>query len=233
MRPRLLVVDDDRDNLNFLKGLLEKEGFSVTVADRAAEAMVAARDARPHLILSDVFMPGMGGLGLCKAVKGDRVTAAIPLILMSGVQKGLEEQAVGIEQGADDYLLKPFTPRLLLAKIRSLLKRSQSNGEPGELLKFQGLVLDCAARTAALKKERIALTRKEFDLLSTFLRKPGRVLNPEFLLETIWGYDTAEYNDPHTIETHVSSLRRKLGPRLGRRIVSVPGLGYRFDASSR
>ncbi|MBI4423725.1 MAG: response regulator transcription factor [Elusimicrobia bacterium] len=230
MRRKLLVVDDDRQNLEFLRALLEREGYEVLVADRAAEAALSAAESRPHLILSDVAMPGMGGFSLCRALRGDRRTAAIPLILMSGIQKGEAEQAQGIEQGADDYLVKPFHPRLLLAKVRAALRRAyEAPPEPRDLLRAQGLVLDLPGRTVARGKDRIALTRKEFDLLALFLKKPGRVLSVAFLLETVWGYDTTDYSDPHTIETHVSSLRRKLGPRLGRRLVSVPGLGYRLD----
>lgn len=229
MKRRVLVVDDDRQHLTFLKTLLEREGYAVEVADRATEAALAAAESRPHLILSDVAMPGMGGLSLCRVLRGDRRTATIPVILMSGVQKAEAEQAQGIEQGADDYVVKPFNPRLLTAKVRAILRRYDAPPEAREVLRAHGLTLDLSARVALRGKERIALTRKEFDLLATLIRKSSRVLSVAFLLETIWGYDTGEYNDPHTVETHVSSLRRKLGTRFARKLVSVPGLGYRLD----
>ena len=229
MKHRVLVVDDDRQSLSFLRTLLEREGYVVDVADRGPEAVLAASDRRPHLILSDVAMPGMGGFSLCRVLRGDRRTAGIPVILMSGVQREEAEQAQGIEQGADDYVLKPFTPRLLMAKVRAVLRRYDVVPDTRELLRAHGLTLDIPARVATRGKERIALTRKEFDLLAAFVRKPERVISVPFLLETVWGYDTAEYNDPPTFEPHVSCLRRKLGPRFARRLVSVPGLGYRLD----
>jgi DNA-binding response OmpR family regulator len=229
MRRKILVVDDEADNRDFLKKILEPQGFSVTTAPQASETLDAAERSSPDLILSDVAMPGLSGLELCRLLKRNARTAGIPVILMSGAQKDEKDQAEGIDLGADDYLLKPFTPRLLLAKINAVLRRFAAPEEFREILEEMGLVLDVQARTVTAGKKALALTRKEFDLLTTFLRKRGRVLNHLFLLETVWGYDPAVYNDPHTVETHVSSLRRKLGPKVGRLIVNLPGVGYRFD----
>jgi len=229
MKNKILIVDDEADNRTFLKTVLEKHGFSVAAAQRAAEALDEADRSAPDLILSDVAMPGMTGLALCEKLKANPKTAAIPVVLMSGAQKDEKDQAEGIDLGADDYLLKPFTPRLMLAKINGVLRRFAAPDEFREILKEIGLTLDVQARTVESRKGRLALTRKEFDLLTTFLRKRGRVLSHLFLLETVWGYDPAVYNDPHTVETHISSLRRKLGPKLAKMIVNVPGVGYRFE----
>lgn len=229
MRYKILVVDDEEDNRVVYKGVLEGEGFSVVLAKSASEALLAAADSRPDLILLDVAMPEMDGIELCRRLKSERGSSAIPVILMSGVHKGEADQTEGIEEGADDYLPKPFSPGLLAAKVRAVLRRYLAPRELEKTIKAEGLALDVQARTLTLKDRRIALTRKEFDLLTTFLRKPGRVLSIPYLLETVWGYDPADYNDPHTVKVHISSLRKKLGLKLGGKIVSVSGLGYRFE----
>ena len=227
MKYKVLVVDDEADNREFLKGILQGKGFSVALAGRADEALLAAVDSRPDLVLSDVAMPGLSGFDLCRRLRSDKRTAALPVVLMSGAHKQEAEQAEGMELGADDYLLKPFTPRLLIAKIRAVLRRYSAPQEIADVLKAQGVALDVQARTATVAGRRIQLNRKEFDLLTTFLRRQGRVLSATFLLEAVWGYDPALYNDPHTVEVHVSRLRRKLGLKLAKRIVTVPGAAYR------
>jgi len=229
VRYKVLVVDDENENRNFLKEILEGQNFAVLTAENAKEAVLAAVDSRPDLILSDVAMPDVDGFALCRRLKSDKRTAGMPVVLMSGAHKEEREQAEGIELGADDYLLKPFTPRLLLAKVNGVLRRYAAPQELADILKSEGLALDVEARTAKVAGRRMRMTRKEFDLLTTFLRKRDRVLSVPYLLETVWGYDPAVYNDPHTIEVHISSLRRKLGPKLARKIITVSGLGYRFE----
>lgn len=229
-RCRILLVDDEADNRRVYGDVLEAEGYSVKRVANAREAFEAAVEAAPDLVLSDVSMPGGDGLSLLTKLRADKRTARVPVVLMSGVHKGSDDQAEGLDQGADDYLPKPVTPALIRAKVAAVLRRYGAPEELGEKLKTHGLVLDVAARTATISGRRVPLTRKEFDLLTTFLRKPGRVLSVPFLLETVWGYDPADYSDPHTIGVHVSTLRRKIGAKLAERIVAVPGLGYRFDA---
>jgi DNA-binding response OmpR family regulator len=229
MRYKVLVVDDEEESREALKGLLDARGWSTVLAGGAAEALEAARRSRPDVVLTDVCMPGRGGLELCRSLKADARTAALPVVLMSGARREDDAQVEGLDAGADDYLLKPLEPRLLAAKLEAVLRRGEPAPDLREVLKAHGLVIDVEARTVTGRKGRLSLTRKEFDLLTTFLRKPGRVLSTAYLLETVWGYDPAVYNDPHTVETHLSSLRRKTGPALGRRFVNVPGLGYRFE----
>ncbi len=228
MKYRILVVDDDVAHRQFLRGILEGEGYSVDAGGTGLEAMACAAKSRPDIVLSDVAMPGMSGLTLCRRLKASQSTASIPVILMSGARKAEEEQAAGIEGGADDYVLKPFTPRLLMAKIRAVLRRFDAPEELKEILEAEGLTLDVQTRAAQSRGRKIPLTRKEFDLLTTLLRKPGRVFSVPFLLRTVWGYDPSDYSDPHTVESHVSSLRRKLGPKLAGRIETIPTRGYRF-----
>ena len=229
VRYKILLVDDEPDMLTAYRGLLEGAGFSVLCAGSAKEASAVARDSRPDIILSAVSLPEAGGLALTAALKAAPATSGIPVVLMSGAYKEEDDQAEGLEAGADDYLPKPASPRLLVARLRTVLKRHESPAELAVALEAEGISLDVSSRVVMQAGKKVPLTRKEFDLLTTFLRRPGRVLNVPYLLETVWGYDPAEYNDPRTVTVHVSSLRKKLGERFGARLTSVPGLGYRFD----
>ncbi|MBI2787447.1 MAG: response regulator transcription factor [Elusimicrobia bacterium] len=226
---RILLVDDNADMRRVYGDVLAGEGYEVQRVSGGREAFAAAVADLPDLVLSDVSMPGGGGLSLLAKLRADKATARVPVVLMSGVHKGSADQADGLEQGADDYLPKPVAPALMLAKVAAVLRRYAAPEELGDRLKAHGLVLDVLARTVTVSGKRVRLTRKEFDLLTVLLRKAGTVVSVPFLLESVWGYDPADYSDPHTIGVHVSTLRRKIGARIGERIVAVPGLGYRFE----
>lgn len=227
---RILLVDDNADMRRAYGDVLAEEGYEVKRVSGGREAFSAAVADLPDLVLSDVSMPGGGGLSLLAKLRADKATARVPVVLISGVHKGSADQADGLEQGADDYLPKPVAPALMLAKVAAVLRRYAAPEELGDRLKAHGLVLDVLARTATVSGKRVRLTRKEFDLLTVLLRKAGTVVSIPFLLETVWGYDPADYSDPHTVGVHVSTLRRKIGARIGARIVAVPGVGYRFEA---
>lgn len=223
-------MDDEADIRRVYGDVLEGEGYSVKRFSGGTEAFAAAAAAVPDLVISDVSMPGGGGLALLAKLRAEPSTARVPFILMSGVRKGAADQADGLDQGADDYLAKPVSAALILAKVSAVLRRFAAPVELGDRLKAHGLVLDVVARTVTVSGKRVRLTRKEFDLLTALLRKTGAVLTVPYLLETVWGYDPEDYSDPHTIGVHVSTLRRKIGPKIAERIVAVPGLGYRFEA---
>ena len=226
---RLILVDDEADYRRIFGDLLKKEGYAIRTCASAKEAFAACVESPPDLLLSDVSMPEEDGLSLLSRLRAEKKTRHVPVILMSGVRKDAEEQAEGLDSGADDYLPKPVEPKLLRSKIAAVLRRFSTSPELGDVLKAQGLVLDAAARTVALGGKPVSLTRKEFDLIAAFLRKPGRLLSIPYLLETVWGYDPADYSDPHTVAAHMSTLRKKIGTKLGAKITAVPGLGYRFD----
>src|SRR6185312_14387976 len=230
MNARILFVDDEVDVFRFYGSLLKAEGYTVRYAKSGDQAFSLAKEAPPDLVISDVSMADGDGFSLIARLRGHKSTSRLPIILMSGVRVGPDEQAEGLDHGADDYLPKPFAPDLLRAKVSTVLRRAGAAAELHDELKARGLALDVSARTVAVSGKTVALTRKEFDLLAVFLRKPGRVLSIPFLLESVWGYDPADYSDPHTVGVHVWTLRRKLGAKLGKRIVAVPGLGYRYDA---
>jgi DNA-binding response OmpR family regulator len=229
LRYKILLVDDDQDFRKMLRSFLREAGHTVLDSASAREAFLAAVDSEPDIVVSDVQMPGMNGFELCRRLRAERRTAALPVLLLSGASKEEQDQLEGFSLGADDYVLKPFEPPILLAKIAAVLRRYSTAAELCDILRADGVALDVQARTVSHGEHRVDLTRKEFDLLTLLLRKRGHVLTPKFLLESVWGYDLAEYNDPHTVTVHLSSLRRKLGPRLGSRIVTVPGSGYRFE----
>lgn len=229
IRAKILLVDDEEDNRRVYGDILSAEGYSVRRAKSGNEAFSLAVESPPDLVLSDVSMAEGDGLELLTRLRAEKKLSRVPVVLMSGVRKDAEDQADGLELGADDYLPKPVAPALLRAKIAAVLRRFGSSEELGQVLKAHGLALDVSARTVTVGGKRVSLTRKEFDLLTTFLRKPGRVLSIPFLLEVVWGYDPADYSDPHTVGVHVSTLRKKIGAKLGERIVALPSLGYRFD----
>ncbi len=228
-RGRVLLVDDEADNRRIYGLILQHEGYAVKTASSAADAFASAMESAPDIVLSDVSMPEEDGLSLLRRLRAEKRTASVPVILMSGVRKGSAEQADGLDQGADDYIPKPVAPALLRAKVAAVLRRFDAPRDLKETLKTNGLTIDVSARTVKVGSRTVGLTRKEFDLLTTFLRRRGRVLSVPYLLETVWGYDPADYSDPHTVGVHVSTLRKKVGPGVSAKIVSVPGLGYRFD----
>ena len=229
MPSKILVVDDDRAILKMIKQYLTANGVAVVITDNGSEALLFIRDSRPDLVLCDSQMPGLDGQALCRAIKREAKTSSIPVVLMSGERVGDKDVVSGLELGADDYILKPFSMSVLLARLRAVLRRYEAVASSNETLQQAGIELDAQGRTVAVGGKPISLTGKEFDLLAVLISKSGRLLSVTSLLETVWGYDPANYNDPSTVEVHVSHLRKKLGPRHARFIVNVPGHGYKFD----
>jgi DNA-binding response OmpR family regulator len=228
MKERALLVDDDAELLGILKKYLENHGLETISAADGNAAIAAAAAGKPDIIITDVEMPRMDGFTLVRRLKDNKVLADIPVIIMTGKKISEADHVAGYGYGADDYVVKPFSYPVLLAKIKSMLRRA-ARGKKKEAVKKKGdLELNLEARTIKLKGKPLKLTSKEFDLLNTLTSNPGRVLSLTSLLEAVWGYNTADYNDPHTVEVHVSNLRRKIGA-FGKRIKAVPGHGYKFE----
>ncbi|MEK7744653.1 MAG: response regulator transcription factor, partial [Elusimicrobiota bacterium] len=223
-------IDDVESLRKAVSKALAQAGFGVVSAADGSDGLLLAQEAAPDLILCDAVMPGLDGNALLRVLKRGKRTAGIPIIIMSGEMIEEKDVVSGLEGGADDYIAKPFPMKVLLARIRAVLRRYDHEEESLTIQKRCGIALDPEGRTVKVSGEAVELARKEFDLLALLLSRPGRVLKPGFLLEAVWGYDLADYNDPHTVETHISRLRKKLGPSLAKRIVSVRGIGYRFDA---
>lgn len=230
MAKKILLVEDDRKMLEVIRRYLENHGFSMIFTDNGSEALLRVRDSRPDLVITDVGVPGLDGFELCKAIKCSAETSSIPVIIISGEKTGETDLVAGYDQGADDFLTKPFSFSVLKAKINAVLRRySSGSGQRAGKIREQGLELDPSARTVKVDGKPAALTRKEFDLLTLLLEKKERVLSVAYILETVWGYDMATYDNPHTVETHISSLRKKLGKKFAPRLVSVTGHGYKFE----
>ncbi|HAT72559.1 MAG TPA: DNA-binding response regulator [Elusimicrobia bacterium] len=230
MPKKVLLVDDDRKMLEVMRRYLENHDFTVIFTDNGSEALMLARDSRPDVVVADVQLPGLDGFELCKALKASPKTARTPVIIISGGRTDDEDIVEGYDKGADDYLTKPFAFPVLTAKINAVLRRygAAAEGKTGRI-KNKEVELDPEARSVKVSGKPVPLTRKEFDLLTLLLEKKGRVLSVPYLLETVWGYDMATYDNPHTVETHISSLRKKLGKKMAARIQSVTGHGYKFE----
>ncbi|OIO02413.1 MAG: DNA-binding response regulator [Elusimicrobia bacterium CG_4_10_14_0_2_um_filter_56_8] len=229
MFKKILLVDDDALVLNSTRRYLEDRGFKVSAADNGAEAVHLARESKPDLVITDAEMKGLDGFALCRAIKETAGFECVPVIIISGRKISEEDILAGYNRGADDYILKPFSFPVLLAKLKAVMKRYEGVAEKTDKIKKLGMVIDPSGRTVAIKNAVVNLTRKEFDLLMALITEEGRLLSIPYLLETVWGYDPASYNDPHTVGVHVSSLRKKLGREIGGHIHSVTGHGYKLE----
>jgi phosphate regulon transcriptional regulator PhoB len=226
MASRVLVVEDEPDIGDLLAFHLQREGFQVARATTGPEALRQLRAAPPDLVILDLMLPEMDGLEVCRRLRADPATAALPVIMLTA--KGDEvDRVVGLEMGADDYVVKPFSPKEMLARVRAVLRRAHA-GVSGAPLAVGGITLDRPTHQATVSGRPLTLTPKEFDLLRALLEARGRVLSREFLLDRVWGYARAGEIESRTVDVHVRRLRAKLGPE-GERILTVKNVGYRLD----
>lgn len=223
---RILVVDDEPHVVELVRFNLEKEGFQVLAAGDGPTGLEAARRELPDLIVLDLMLPGLSGLEVFKILKGEKKTLAIPVIMLTA-RASEADRVLGLELGADDYIVKPFSPRELIARIRARLRRFPEK-EEAPVLRSGSLELYPDRYEVLLAGERKALTPKEFALLETFLQSPGKVLRRDFLLEHVWGYEYTA--DTRTVDVHVRYLRQKIetDPSNPALIETVRGVGYRF-----
>lgn len=222
---RVAVVEDDDLLRETLLALLAAHGFDAVGRGDAVGLTDWVVESRADLLVLDVVLPGLDGLTACRALR--EAGLELPVLVLSARSDNLDK-IVGLESGADDYVTKPFDAGEFLARIRALLRRS--GGRRATRLAAAGLTLDLVGRRAVLEGEELRLTQKEFDLLAEFLRNAGKVLSRDLLLERVWGYDYL--GDSRTVDVHVAWLRRKIerDPAAPERIVTVRGIGYRFDA---
>lgn len=225
---KILVIDDVTSLRKAIVKALSQEGFSPVAAANGSDGLLLAEESAPDLVLTDAVMPGLDGHSLCRVLRRKKETRRVPVIIMTGEMVEEKDIVAGLEGGADDYILKPFPMKVLLARIRAVLRRYEEKDTTRDLLKKCGIELDPARREVKVDGKSVTLTRKEFDILALLLSSAGRVLTSNYLLETVWGYDLADYNDPHTVETHMSRLRKKLGAKASKHIQNVRGSGYRF-----
>jgi len=221
---RIFVVEDDRDIADLIIHYAERAGWQAHGFVSGADALAAARQKPPDCIVLDVMLPGMDGLEVCRALRSDAATAAIPIIMLTARAEE-SDRIVGLELGADDYLAKPFSPGELVARIRALLRRAQRTTTPDPQITFGDILMDLSRHTVADRGHEVKLTAKEFLLLQYFLQHRGRVLSRDLLLGDVWGYRYT--GGTRTVDVHIRRLREKL-PALVDALVTVKQFGYKL-----
>jgi DNA-binding response OmpR family regulator len=225
-RVRVMVIEDDPTIAEVVSRYLERDGFDVESVADGLEAVARASSRPPDLMILDLMLPGLDGLEVFRRV---RTVSPTPVIMLTA--RGDEsDRVMGLELGADDYVAKPFSPRELMARVRSVLRRASGPAEPtgSDVLEAADLRLDQSAREVRRRDEPISLTVREFDLLAFLMRHPHRVFRREELLEHVWGYT---FGDTSTVTVHVRRLREKVerDPAVPAHIQTVWGVGYRFE----
>lgn len=224
IRRTVLVAEDDAKTAASLRLYLEHAGHRVVVAEDGEAALLAAERERPDVVVLDWMLPLRDGVAVCRALRASPASAAVPILMLTA--RGLEEDKLrALYGGADDYVVKPFSPREVVARVHAALRRSRSEESP---LSAGKLTLDPAARTASVSGTAVPLTGAELRILAALLRGPGRVLSRGHLVERALGGGDAS---DRTVDVHVARLRRKLGPDAGVRIVTIYGAGYRLDVA--
>jgi DNA-binding response OmpR family regulator len=221
--PKILVVEDEKILLDLLSRHLESEGYTVVAAAAGDEGLEAARREQPDIAVLDVMLPGLDGLSLCRILRRESDMA----IILLTARAGEIDRVIGLDNGADDYVVKPFSLPELTARIRAALRRAPRRAET--VLRAGDVQLDLVSRRVFLNEREIKLSHKEFELLATLMRNKGAVLSREFLITQVWGFDFD--GDVRTVDVHVRWLREKIekDPSHPDRLQTVRGAGYRID----
>ena len=222
---KILIVEDEQDIAQLVRHYLEKEGFHISIAKTGLEALTLAASNRPDLVILDLMLPQLDGLEVCKTLRNKPETALLPIIMLTAKNEETDT-VIGLELGADDYVTKPFSPKALVARVKSLLRRlDRTNNHKPTTFTYGSLLLDQTRHEVRVQGKEVQLTAKEFGLLEHLLRHPGIVLTREALLNAVWGYDY--YGTTRTVDVHIRRLKLKV-PALGDAIVSVKTLGYKL-----
>jgi two-component system, OmpR family, phosphate regulon response regulator PhoB len=224
-KQKILVVEDDKNISKLVKYNLEKACFDCTVSITGEDALAVLAHQSFDLVLLDIMLPGIDGLETCRQIRQDKKLEHIPIIMLTA--KGEEiDKVVGFELGADDYVVKPFSPRELILRIKAILKRGKPVEDEIEILSVDNIVVDISRHEVRIDKEQVGLTQIEFKLLVTLMKRSGRVQSRDKLLEDVW--DIASDVTTRTIDTHIKRLREKMGQK-GKLIETVRGIGYKFS----
>ncbi len=221
---KILVVEDDRDIADLIAHYLRKQGWTPHIASAGDDALAYARRQPVDLVILDVMLPGLSGLEVCRALRGDKATEAIPIIMVTARAEETD-RIVGLEIGADDYLAKPFSPNELVARVRALMRRSKRADVQAPTLSMGSIMMDLSRHTVSDEGRDVKLTAKEFLLLQYLLEHRGRVLSRDLLLGDVWGYRYT--GGTRTVDVHVRRLREKL-PALVDALVTVKQFGYKL-----
>ena len=229
-RATVLVVDDERKIRDLVRSYLEREGYAVLQADTGQRALEAVSRAEPDLVVLDLMLPDLSGEEVARSL---RENSPVPIIMLTA-KSSEDDRVAGLRIGADDYLVKPFSPRELVARVQAVLRRTGGEGTGGVSASFDegALAIDREAREVTVDGNEVVLTRSEFDLLAAIASRPGRVFSRYELVTRVQGYDYEGYE--RTIDAHVKNLRRKLGedPKKPRYVVTMAGVGYKFGAKA-
>lgn len=226
-KAKILIVDDEERIRELIREYTSMEGFDIDEASDGTEALNLFRQSKYSLVILDVMMPKMDGWTVCREI---RKTSQVPVIMLTA--RGEEyDKLFGFELGVDDYIVKPFSPKELLARMKAIIRRSASIGDntnKGDRISFNGLVIEFNSRNVYVDGNSVSLTPKEYELLNFFVQNPNRVFSRDQLLNSVWGYDFI--GDDRTVDTHVKMLRESLGD-YRKFIVTVWGTGYKFEAA--
>jgi two-component system phosphate regulon response regulator PhoB len=223
---KAVIIEDERDLAELLAFNLEKEGWQTVIALDGRTGFERISAELPDIVILDLMLPEMSGTEVCKLLRKQESTAAIPIIMVTA--KGEEiDRVVGFEVGADDYLVKPFSSRELLLRIKAILRRSQPDVKTEKCIVLGNLAIDPSRHRVTVTGEEVILTSTEYKLLFTIAERPGRVQSRERLLQDVWGYSSDA--DTRTVDTHITRLRGKLG-EAGEMIITVRGFGYKMES---
>jgi DNA-binding response OmpR family regulator len=221
---KILVAEDDRDIADLIAHYFQKQGWTAHIAGSGDDALAYARRQPVDIVILDVMLPGLSGLEVCRALRGNKATEAIPIIMVTARDEETD-RIVGLEIGADDYLSKPFSPNELVARVRALMRRSKRSDVRAETLSHGLIVMNLSRHTVSDEGRDVKLTAKEFLLLQYLLEHRGRVLSRDLLLGDVWGYRYT--GGTRTVDVHVRRLREKL-PALVDALVTVKQFGYKL-----
>ena len=220
----ILVIDDERDLIELVRYNLEKEGFDVIAATDGQSGLEVVRKHRPDLVVLDLMMPGLDGLQVCQQLRSDPRAGRIPVIMLTA--KATEaDRVVGLEMGADDYIVKPFSPREVVARVKAVLRRTALQQETRQEIRHGDLVIDLSGHEVSYRGQRVSLTATEFRILEFLATRPGRVFCRDEIIDAALGNDTAVFD--RTVDVHITAIRRKLGAGADQ-IETVRGFGYKF-----
>ena len=223
MSSRIFVVEDDQDIADLVAHHLARAGFSCDLFATGPDGLDAVRRQLPDLVVLDLMLPGLSGHEICRMMRADSATAAVPIIMLTARAQE-EDRVKGLELGADDYVTKPFSPRELVARVRAVLRRTQPYG-PERILRVGPLVIDLDRHEVTADGRGVRLTAKEFLLLQYLIEHRGRVLSRDLLLSDVWGYQYT--GGTRTVDVHIRRLREKL-PAMVDHIVTIKQFGYKF-----
>lgn len=229
MKIKILIADDNKEIINLLIPHLEKENFDVLTAYDGMEAINIFEKNNPALILLDIMMPKMDGMAVCKKI---RAKSKVPIIMITAKSED-EDVIMGLDTGADDYIVKPFSPKQVVAKIKAILRRLEINNESEKILKLSNLEINMYEYSVKINNQSVELTKKEIEILYLLAKHPAMVYSRETLLNVLWGYEY--YGDVRNIDTHIKRMRAKLGLNDNNYdwdISTVWGVGYKFEVQN-